>query len=351
MIKPIINEAITEIPKILTEYVDDSSGGISVHQHPEGEGIDLIVTIGDKSYAAQCKKTNTRASLLLTLTQFKEQSEEHKTHYPLLIVPFMAEAGKELCKEYSVSWIDLSGNAHIKVPGFFVHVTGKSNKYKQTGRPTNLFAPKSSRIVRYLLVNAGSYFAQRELSHHTDLDEGFTSKIVRRLEKEELILRNDDGGVCANNPEHLLNCWYDAYDFKRHKIIKGHISARSGEQLMNQVSQRLTQQNIQYATTGLGAAWQLTHFAAFRTVSFYLYEPPTSDLWDALNFREDERGANIWFVLPNDEGVFQGCKDVDGINCVHPVQLYLDLKEHPERASETAEQLRKQYLTWKGINA
>ena len=31
-------------------------------------------------------------------------------------------------------------------------------------------------------------------------------------------------------------------------------------------------------------------------------------------------------------------------DCVHPVQVYLDLKDHPERASEAADKLRTQHF-------
>ncbi len=67
---------------------------------------------------------------------------------------------------------------------------------------------------------------------------------------------------------------------------------------------------------------------------------------DGLGFREDERGANVWLVVPNDAGVFQGASDHDGVRCVHPVQAYLDLKQHPERANEAAEQLRAELIRW-----
>ena len=58
------------------------------------------------------------------------------------------------------------------------------------------------------------------------------------------------------------------------------------------------------------------------------------------------RGANVWFVVPNDEGVFQGASEQDELRCVHPVQVYLDLKNHPERAREAAEHLRTRLLDW-----
>ena len=65
-----------------------------------------------------------------------------------------------------------------------------------------------------------------------------------------------------------------------------------------------------------------------------------------LRFREDRRGANTWFVVPNDEGVFSCGRTMAGVNCVHPVQAYLDLQEHPERAAEAAEELKYRLLNW-----
>jgi hypothetical protein len=80
-----------------------------------------------------------------------------------------------------LSWIDLSGNAHIKAPRLLIHVEGRRNRFKNVGRPVNVFAPKSARIVRQLLIEPGKGYNQRELSQITGLDEGHTSRIVRRL--------------------------------------------------------------------------------------------------------------------------------------------------------------------------
>lgn len=63
-----------------------------------------------------------------------------------------------------------------------------------------------------------------------------------------------------------------------------------------------------------------------------------------LGFREEARGANTWLVVPNDEGVFDGMEAIADIPCVHPVQVYVDLKDHPERASEAAVELKKRLL-------
>lgn len=66
-----------------------------------------------------------------------------------------------------------------------------------------------------------------------------------------------------------------------------------------------------------------------------------------MGFREEARGANLWLVIPNDQGVFDGSDDISKIaHCVHPVQAYVDLKAHPERAQEAAAELRSRLLRW-----
>lgn len=91
----------------------------------------------------------------------------------------------------------------------------------------------------------------------------------------------------------------------------------------------------------------MTHFAAFRIATFFLAESPSKELREKLGFREDARGANLWLVLPNDPGVFHGVEVRGSLRCVHPVQAYLDLKGHPERAMEAADRLRSELLSWK----
>jgi len=84
----------------------------------------------------------------------------------------------------------------------------------------------------------------------------------------------------------------------------------------------------------------------FRLVIFFVPEEPSESLMKAAGFRPEERGANVWLVVPNDEGVFADASEQRGVQCVHPVQAFLDLKGHPERAAEAATELRKRLLNW-----
>jgi hypothetical protein len=312
-----------------------------------GAGADLIARFGGATLVVEMKRLAEPAWLGGAIEQARAAARSvERGAVPVVVVPFMAEGGRKLCEQSKVSWFDLSGNAHIEAPGLRIHVEGKPNIFKRRGRPSTVFAPKSSRIVRALLLEAGSAFTQREIARKTGLDEGFTSRIVRKLEADQMVERGSDGTVRLVDPSALLEAWREAYDFSKHRVVAGHVSARSAEELLVSVGAALRARKIEYAATGLAAAWLLTQFASFRLTTIFVPEEPSPALLKSIGFRREERGANLWFTIPNDEGVFTGATDQEGVLCVHHVQAYLDLKGQPERAAEAAEELRKRLLTW-----
>jgi hypothetical protein len=194
------------------------------------------------------------------------------------------------------------------------------------------------------------------------MDPGLTSRVIARLEADGLIqgMRQKSDGrlaaVRATKPGLLLDAWRDQYKFFQHDILQGHVPARSAEELLRDLAQSLSNAKIKHAATGLGAAWAFTHFAPFRLVTFYVSERPQNFLSD-IGFRADPRGANVWLVVPNDDGVFQEMRpprwyypaesdELSDLMCVHPVQIYVDLKAQPERAAEAAAELRSRILGW-----
>ncbi|MCH8476204.1 MAG: hypothetical protein LAT55_13365 [Opitutales bacterium] len=304
---------------------------------------DFLATAGNFLFVVECKQRGDAATIGQAIRNVLAATEEFKKKHPipLVVVPYMGEVGRRLCEEAKVSWLDLSGNASLTGrPGLRIQIEGKPNQFKTPGRPQNLFAPKSSRIARSLLLDPGHTFSQRELAERSRLDEGFTSRIVRAMEERELVRRNNSGAVSVIDPEMMLAAWRETYNFNQHTILRGHVATRSGTELLRHVAKTMKKHDASYAATGLAGTWLVNKFAGFRLTVLYLDENPTDTLRTDLGFREETRGANLWLVRPNDAGVFHGAREVDSIRCVHPVQLYLDLKNHPERATEAAESLK-----------
>ena len=272
-----------------------------------------------------------------------QSSFPHKV-IPLLAVPYMGEAAQERCALAQLSWLDLSGNASIIVPGIFYQNLGNPNRFRRAGRPESAFGPRGSRITRRLLMEPDKPAMQRTLASSTGLNEGHTSRIVGKLLESGLVERAEDG-IRVVDAGALLDAWQEDYRFDRHHIIRGHIPARGGVALIHSIAEAFSKMEESYAATALPAAWLWTQYARFRLSTVYIPKPPSAGLKEALRFREEAEGSNTWLVVPNDEGVFHGAELVDGVRCVHPAQAYVDLKNHSERASEAAAGLRR----WLGL--
>lgn len=330
---------VARLPEVLSGLLGVRPAEVEVRT---GEaGADLVAAVAGRTFVVEFRQSTGAAPVAAAAAQVRGLARRcGQRVVPLLAVPYMGDAGRRACQEAGVGWVDLSGNAHLVAPGLRVVVEGKPNRFRAAGRPPNLFAPKSSRVVRWLLMHPGAAFTQRQIARATDMTEGFVSRIVARLEREGYLVRDARGAIQPQDPELLLDAWRAAYDFSRHTLHPGHVPARSGEALLESVIAALAEHGIGAAATGLAAAWVLTHFAAFQIATLYLPADPPAALLAGLGYRADARGANLWLVLPNDAGVFQGAVERDGIRCVHPVQVYVDLKGHPERAPEAAERLR-----------
>jgi hypothetical protein len=262
------------------------------------------------------------------------------------VAPFMGPKARKFLKRRSQSWMDLSGNADIRGLGLCIVVQGKPNTYAAPGRPSTAFSPKASRLSRAMLMEPEKWWRQTELVDATGLSAGYVSKVVGRLEDDGLVERGDNGHIRPKDPSLLLDAWSQIYDFSRHEISRYHALGNTGAAVLSRLAASLDERgDLNWAATGLAASWQIDRFADFRLVTIYVSKPLLDP--EHLSLRSVERGENVWVVVPRDEGVLHGSQEFKGVRCAHPVQVYLDLLGHPERANEAASHLRSSHLGWR----
>jgi len=227
------------------------------------------------------------AMAIRSIRRFVEKSR--RKFIPLVAVPLLAKSVKKCArKRRSAGWTCLATRI-LAGPGLRVNIEGKPNQFKRPGRPRSLFAPKSSRIARWLLIEPERAFSQRELAKSSGLDEGFTSRIVRQLEEQRLVARDKNGAVKVADFDALLDAWREDYDFSKHHIVRGHIAARSSDDVLRQLAVQLKQSKVEHAATGLAGAWLLNQFAGFRLVVFYVGQMPSAVALNEMGFHEEQR--------------------------------------------------------------
>lgn len=263
---------VEQISRRLAELLAVSADRLSVRRQASvpgdgaaGERADLVVWAGRFRFAVEWKASGQAAAVAMAIRsvcRFVEKSRDKLI--PLVAAPYIGDVGRHLCEEAKVYWLDLSGNAHVVAPGLRVHIEGKPNRFKRPGRPRSVFAPKSARIARWLLINPQRAFTQRELAKAAGLDEGFTSRIVRQLEEQRLVTRGADGAVKVADYDAMLDGWREAYEFSKHHIVRGHIAARTSDDVLQQVAAHLKRGEVEHAVTGLAGAWLLRNWISER---------------------------------------------------------------------------------------
>lgn len=310
-------------------------------QHFAGSpgGPDFELHVGPHLFLVAYKARSATESVGSALLQMKSWDGYPVEAIPLLVVPYMTHVGRRLCDDAALGWMDLSGNADIAAPGVHVNVRGRPNLYPSPGRPQNIFAWRAARLARALLTFPERAWSHQELVHETGLSKGYVSKLLPRYLTAGFLVKVE-GQYRPRDLEAMLNAWRESYDFGAHRILKGHVAERTPDAVFGRIVHGVSDLAARSAITGLGAAWYYNQHAAFRLCALYVTPLPDEQRLADSGFRHVDSGANVWLIEPADESVFKDVRSADGLPYVSPLQAYLDLKGHPERAEEAAEVLR-----------
>lgn len=330
------------LPQLFADY---TGRAITLEEPPPGIPIDFVVRTAAGPFAVEATSSGRVAQIVRAAYRAREGAQV-LGGLPLVVAPYIGQAGARAARAQDVHFFDLSGNASIRTDQLVIHVEGRQNRFPERGRPTSAFAPRSSRIARALLIDPVRWWRQAELAKTTELPSGTVSKIVSRLDQDDLLEVNGKRAIRPRDPSLLLDAWSDEYDFSRHDVVSAHVPRSEGTWLAETLAKSLESRGVPYAFTGLAAAWSYDQFASYRLVTVYLRDN-VDDVLELAGARVGSRGANLQLVIPNDEGVFFGTQRLGRMICAAPVQTYLDLLHLPERSRDAADQLRAKRLDWR----
>ena len=201
----------------------------------------------------------------------------------------------------------------------------------------NIFAPKSSRVLRVLLVNFGRDWDERELAVEANVSSGLVHYVCTSLIELGSAARDRRNRIVLVDPVRLLRRWASYYQYDRANKFLDYFTF---EKEIDQFLGRISALDLKYALSGLAAAWLVAPYV--RPVDVHLYIPSeniAAILAEKLELNPTPRGGNVKFVVPYDEGVFYGAHEVKSVKVVSNVQLYVDLYNLPARGEEAASQL------------
>jgi len=261
--------------------------------------------------------------------------------YALVAVPYYSERGLEICKEYGVGCVDLSGNIFFDYPGIYIERTGFPNRYKRLRSGTDIFKPKASRVLRVLLNEPDRFWKGEEVAAAASISLGHVSNVRRSLRDQEYI-EEKPNGFRLSKPSDLLKAWSEAYKLEPRDSRYYYSLDKVGE-IEEKLARFLNDRTAEYAFTMFSAADKLAPYVRYFQVHIYVSEIDALPE-ETLGIKPVHSGANLVVMKPYDEGVFYFREFIDGTYVADPVQIYLDLNTFGGRGTEAAEVLSKEVI-------
>lgn len=259
--------------------------------------------------------------------------------YGVFSAPYISSQAALICREAGIGYFDLAGNCHLSFGAVFIHKEGSPNPFSEKRDLRSLYSPKAERILRVLLTSPRQSWKTQELAQAAKVSLGQVANVKKLLVDREW-LKADSTGMILNNPSALLDEWAQRYDFRRNQVIEYYALTDVAESEY-QFSEACKQLGFSYALTGFSAASRIAPMVRYQRMSAYVsgeIEPLAAVLgWKTVN-----SGANIGLLIPYDEGVFYGAKEVGGSQIANLAQVYLDLQNSRGRGQEAADAVRKE---------
>jgi hypothetical protein len=173
----------------------------------------------------------------------------------------------------------------------------------------------------------------RELAAATGIDPGYISRVLAFLDTQALVTRVERGRIASIDWAALLRRWAEEAPLETRGQARTYLDPRGPTALAG----RLAKSKERYAITGALAAAQFAPIAPARLAAIWIRD--ATEAAARLGLRPADAGANVLLLEPNDEGVFEGAAQREGIWYAAPSQVAADLLTSPGRGPAEAEEL------------
>jgi len=266
----------------------------------------------------------------------------------LLLAPHVRPQQAAALERAQIDYLDLAGNAHLQVPGLFVHVEGRQPPKEPDpapGRPQKGWIKAVMAVlIRPELINA----PYRVLAEQADVALGTVGGCMNDLTARGILLDGKDGRRVGDR-QALVALWVQAYvEGLRPKLKERRLQVRAdGKQEIWRRLQTVMAEHAQpWALTGADAAERRTHF--FRTEETEIYAPlhvfEDRDTQKALVAQPAARDGNLLVIEPPGPLAMPGEPDHD-FPVAPDLLAYAELRYRGnEQALEAAELLLPKVL-------
>jgi hypothetical protein len=322
-----------------------------IHPRPHGGPGDLTATIqvqvpGESSpreerFVVELKSRSEPS----TIRSFLERAPRDLTHPLLMSAPRIGGRSGDLLAERRISWLDASGNYHLRMGDSVLERSGLAEPDRPS-RPQRLaFAPKGSRLTRLLLAYPERSWLTTEIAQTAGIDAGYASRTLTLLREAGYVSREKKWRLMRADA--LLEDWSSGYRFDRHDSQTYFSLTPRVESRMRELVDAASPKGTDIAFTGSSAAALWGALTAGDDVVAYVRDAESrADMVRDLGLAPESEAPNLTLVVPEDRGVFVPIEPRQDIPLVSRPQIYVDLvrsSRGPSLAPDFLEQ-----MPWRG---
>ncbi len=346
--KDLLKEAEKSITSIFSDIVflelKESKANVRIDNKEIDFVLSTLISGKPAKFIVEVKSQGEPRLVRMAIAQLKEYLKSFKDCYGIIVAPYLSDASRQICKEAGIGCVDLAGNAFLSFKNIFIDRSGNPNPFAVARLSKSVFSPKSSRILRVLLLDPSRKWYVEDLSKEANISIGLTSRVKQALLSEEWI-KEENKSFYLVKPQEVLNQWVNNYSYEKNLTFSFY-SGLSEDQIETAIKKECEKRKYRYGIALFSGARKVAPFVRFMRFFSYV-DGDIENIAKALQLKKVESGANITLLQPYDEGVFYGLQDINGINVVSDIQLYLDLKSFKGRGEEAAQAIFEQRIKTK----
>ena len=265
---------------------------------------------------------------------------------PVVAAAYLSPRARAMLRARGVGYVDITGNARIEIstPGLFISTDGADrDPWPRDHKLRSLRGRGAARAMRAIIDTPPPY-GVRELAQSTGASAPTLSRVLDLLEREAIVTRAR-GAVSTVDWQGAIRRWAEDYDQTESNTPTTVLEPRG----LPALERRLRATEFAYAATGALAAQRFDPIAPARLATIYVTDP--SQAIGGLDLRETEAGANVVLLEPLDPVVFDRTVERDGLRCVAPSQLAVDLLtgpgREPSQGGEMLEWMERNEHVWR----
>ena len=259
----------------------------------------------------------------------------------IIAAPYLSPAAIQICREAGLGCMDLSGNAFFSFGNVYIEKSGQPNAFLDRRPLRSLFSPKTSRVLRVLLADPSKPWRVEALSKAARISLGLAFKAKQALIFQEWV-KEEGKTIRLTKPKEMLEAWSASYDHQKSQLYS-FFSRLSERALEEAVKTECDNRGYRYGLAFFSGARRVAPFVRFPKTFVYV-DGPSREIAITLGLQQVGSGANVALLEPHDAGIFLGSREIDGLNVVSDIQLYLDLKSYGGRGEEAARAVFEQRI-------